>query len=200
IRARQDVGKKDQEINRLHREVIGGMKQQHMENVETYQKSNRDITAQAEEDVLAARQDKKRYSDKLHLEYGRQINSLQEDNSQTIAAMRDEQAKEQTQFLKEVQRRSRDERLEMQDQYENKFAVKVDQLNQKIEKLERDRATIIEKYETQIGQMKKQELANDEHQRILEEDRRTEDRRAFQRAIRSEEHTSELQSRENIVC
>lgn len=187
IRSRQEVGSKDQEINRLHREVIGGMKQKHMEDVETYQKSQRDTMAQAEKDVLSARQDKKSQSDKLHLEYGRQINALQEDNSQTIAAMRQEQAKEQGAFLKDVQRRTREERLDMQADFDNKFSIKVDQLNQKIDKLEKDRAHMIEKYESQIANMKRQELANDEHQRIIEEDRRAEDKRAFQRAFATQQ-------------
>lgn len=187
IRARQEVGSKDQEINRLHREVIGGMKQKHMEDAEIYQKAQRDTLAQAEEDVLAARQDKKRGSDKLHLEYGRQINALQEDNSQIIASMRNEQAKEQTEFLQDVQRRTRDERLDMQAEFDNKFSIKVDQLSQKIEKLEHERNLLIDKYETQIENMKKQEIANDQHQKIIDEDRRTEDRRAFQRAFATQQ-------------
>lgn len=187
IRTRQEVGTKDQEINRLHREVIGGMKQKHMEDAEIFQAAQRDTETKAQEDVLAARQSKKNQTDKLHLEYGRQINALQEDNSQIISAMRQEQAKEQTAFLKDVQRRTRDDRLDMQDTYENKFSVKVDQLNQKIEKLEQERGLIIDKYETQLHLMKKQEMATTEQQRIIDEDRRTEDRRAFQRAFATQQ-------------
>ncbi len=182
-RSRKTIGEKDQEINRLNLNVIGDMKQKHMENVEVYQKGQRETQARAENDVLRARNSSKREADKLHLRYGQQITSLQENNSQLIANMRTEQAKEQTEFFKDVERRTRNERLEMQDQFHNKFSTKVDQLQHKITKLEQDRTDLIDKYELRISQMKKQEAENTRQQQIINEDRRAEDQRSFQRTF-----------------
>lgn len=183
MRSRKTINEKDQEINRLNVNVIGEMRQNHMEDSELYQKTQRETQARAENDVLMARKGSKREADKLHLRYGQQITALQENNSQVIESMRNEQAREQTEFLKGVQRQVRDERLDMQDNFNNKFEVKVDQLESKIAKLENERKLLVEKYEQRIGQMKDQEMQNAEQQRVITEDRRAEDQRNFQRTF-----------------
>lgn len=183
IRARQEIKSKDQEINKLNGQVIGGIKERHMSDVEAFQQAQRETTSNAEESVLNARKAGKREASNLHLEYGRQINALQEDNSQVVSGLRQEQAKEQTAFYKNVQRQTRNEKIEMQDDFNHKFATKVDQLTQQISKLEQSQSDTIDHYETKIQGMKKQQIQSSVAQKLIEEDRRSEDKRTYQRSF-----------------
>tara|TARA_R110000868_G_scaffold80095_2_gene227761 strand:- start:18878 stop:20824 length:1947 start_codon:yes stop_codon:yes gene_type:complete len=187
IRSRQEIEDRDKEIFKLNGEVIGGIKQKHMEDVETYQQAKRDAVSQAEEKTLNAQKAGKRQASTLHLEYGRQINALQKDNAQVVADLRQEQAAEQTAYLKNVQRNVRNEKLDLKDDFNNKFNIKVDQLSQQIAKLEQEQKQTVEKYENKIQEMKKQELQNSVSQQLVAEDRRTEDQRAFQRAFKNQQ-------------
>ncbi len=187
--ARTAIGKKEQEINRLNGEVIGGLKTKHMEAAETLKQQQRNTEASAEESVLKTKRSSKNQINTLHKEYGRQINALQEDKSQSIANLRVEQSKEQTEYLKNVQRNVRDEKLEMQDDFQNKFSTKVDQLNQKISKLELEQQQTIEKYEARLSQLHTENSRNTVANSIAEEDRRSEDQRAFQRAFSDQQRT-----------
>src|SRR5690606_17836056 len=65
MRSRKTINEKDQEINRLNVNVIGEMRQNHMEDSELYQKTQRETQARAENDVLMARKGSKREADKL---------------------------------------------------------------------------------------------------------------------------------------
>ncbi|MBH46571.1 MAG: hypothetical protein CME71_00200 [Halobacteriovorax sp.] len=187
IRSRQEIEDRDKQIFKLNGEVIGGIKQKHMEDVETYQQAKRDAVAQAEEKTLNAQKAGKRQASTLHLEYGRQINALQKDNAQVVADLRQEQAAEQIAYLKNVQRNVRNEKLDLKDDFNNKFNIKVDQLSQQIAKLEQEQKQTVEKYEQKIQEMKKQELQNSVSQQLVAEDRRTEDQRAFQRAFKNQQ-------------
>lgn len=187
--ARKAIEKKEHEINRLNGEVIGGLKTKHMENAEMLKQQQRNTEASAEESVLKVKRSNKNQVTTLHKEYGRQINALQDDKSKSIADLRLEQAKEQTAYLQNVQRNVRNEKIEMQDDFQNKFSTKVDQLNQKIAKLEIEQKSTIEKYEARLGQMQKQQVQKEVANSVAEEDRRSEDQRAFQRAFSNQQRT-----------
>ncbi len=187
--ARKAIDSKEREINRLNGEVIGSLKTKHMQDAEMLKQQQRNTEASAEESVLKVKRSNKNQVTTLHKEYGRQLNALQEDKSQSIADLRLEQAKEQTAYLQNVQRDVRNEKLEMQDDFQNKFSTKVDQLNQKIAKLEIEQKSTIDKYEARLGQMQKQQVQKEVANSVAEEDRRSEDQRAFQRAFSNQQRT-----------
>ena len=113
LQARAEVKQKDKEINRIQREVVGGLKNKHTKEVDAYRQSIQQKMSQADTTISSLERSKKMATSNLHLKYGEQINNLQDNQMEALDQIRKEKNQEKTNFLNQVRAEFRQEQIQM---------------------------------------------------------------------------------------
>jgi len=186
-----ELDKKDDQMRELREEQIGGLKENFEDYQETMSKRTKNLELKNETQSVNA---KKKLTSSLaqqRAELGRQINFINTTNQRAIANIKDETAEEQSKFIEKTKRNVHNEIEGIKSDMRTSFTRKEQALMDQIEKQDKEKLALTEKYETKIDDIQKRNMKETEKLKLFEHERRAEDRRAAERQLEAQQRDFE---------
>jgi hypothetical protein len=145
--------KSEREMNDSQNKILQGMKEKNASIIDRYKTDNSVSKNQAEQRLSQERMTAKSMAGKERIEFGKVVNTLNEKNIETISTLKNEFAKDKTEFIEKSKRDFNIEKTQMKDEFNNELALKDQMYNGKFQELENQTARIIDNYENRLEQL-----------------------------------------------
>jgi hypothetical protein len=173
----QDLLGKETAMRTLREDAIGGLKERFEEQAEESQYRMKRLERDKSEQEVSSRKTLKNEVDRQRLEFGRQLNKTNEKNIDLVNDIKSDFVKEKSKFIEQTKKDVFRDRESLKDEMRAGFTRKEESLNKRIEQQTDINKRTVDQYEERLVTHRKKAAKEIEHIKVLENDRRLEDKR-----------------------
>lgn len=170
----------DKRMNKDFNSSLETIKNKNEENLETIRKNNFKTIADKEETIYEVSKDAKRSMDAQRVEFGKVVNSMNEKNMETLSSLKDDFAKDKSQYIEKSKRDYNQDLTELKSDYQKQIELKDLANDKKMSELQKQANKMIESYENKISQIERKANKEIESLKVNEEERKAKENQSRQ--------------------
>lgn len=169
----QDKQKTQEFNNNLER-----IKTKNEEHLNVIKNDNSKILAQKDNAIYDGAKESKRAMDSQRVEFGKIVNSLNERSMETLSSIKDEFAKDKSEYIEKSKRDYNQELTSLKADYQKQLELKEHSNEKKMAEMEKQIAKVVDAYENKIAQIQRKTGKELESLKLQEDERRAKESQA----------------------
>lgn len=195
----QKLERQEMQASKEFGDTVEHIKKVNDTNVESIRKENEKNTIAKDEIIFKADKDSKKSIDAQRVEFGKVVNSMNEKNMETLSSLKDDFAKDKSDYIERSKREYNNDLTSLKIDYEKQLEVKDVVNNKKLEEFKRQAEKVLESYENKIAQVERKANKELESLKINSEERNLKEEQARQIELKAiaDSHRNDLDQLRN---
>jgi hypothetical protein len=177
----EKMNEKDNEIRRLRSDEIGKLRDDFKNQIDQKTAQVRTIQDEADKRDVVQKKQQQNHLDTQRQQFNKEIIKLTESKEALASELREDLAREKTQFIESARRQSHQEKADMRENMNEQFMRKEFALNKKITQLESDNKKLVDTYEKKLDVLNKKHAKEFEHYKLMQNDISAANKRSIRR-------------------
>ncbi|MBC7539759.1 MAG: hypothetical protein H7281_13140 [Bacteriovorax sp.] len=188
----EDIDRHDAELNSQHKKNFQDVKDKNNSLIDRYKLEAGSSRVESEERLGKADQKSKGQLKNQRVEFGKYINTVNNNKMEEISSIKNEYNKDKSNFIEKSKRDFSDEKISMKDEFNHQITLKNDMYERKLEEMEKQTNKIIENYENRIGQIARKAEKEVDSIKSIEEEQKAKESQAVKIAFDSQERQHQM--------
>ncbi len=177
----EKMNEKDNEIRRLRSDEIGKLRDDFKDQIDQKTSQVRTIQDEADKRDVVQKKQHQNHLNTQRQQFNKEIIKLTESKEALASELREDIAREKTQFIESARRQSHQEKADMRENMNEQFMRKEFALNKKITQLESDNKKLVDTYEKKLDVLNKKHAKEFEHYKLMQNDISAANKRSVRR-------------------